>query len=353
MEVEGPVESTGESAVPAGRAIPSAVTPPKAVLDGQGHLHIAALADSAEQVRAAAVSFVEDGLRAGDLVVLACSPDTVEAVRGALGERVGPVETDHRIALAGTRPPDAFSLHHVLLDRASRSGSGRLRICGEVVFGGDEIAWREGERYEAAANAVLAGLPLTAMCLYDRSALPPVILESACATHPLLFEPGGPRPNPAFQEPAGYVRGLVVPRDPVEAGPPVAEVRAAASLAALRHALGAVLEAHVPDEEQRGDLYLAVSEVAANAFRHGRRPVSAKVWTDGSRLLCTVTDAGRTFDNPLAGFVPAHGMDLGRGGMGLWLARKLFDSVDLLPGENGFTVRLSTALRPWSPPATA
>jgi hypothetical protein len=35
--------------------------------------------------------------------------------------------------------------------------------------------------------------------------------------------------------------------------------------------------------------------------------------------------------------------------MGLWLARKLFDSVDLLRRENGFTVRLSTALRPAAP----
>jgi anti-sigma regulatory factor (Ser/Thr protein kinase) len=174
-------------------------------------------------------------------------------------------------------------------------------------------------------------------------------VASARATHPLLLEPAGLRSNAGFQEPDAYVRGLPVPREPVEGGPPVFEMHAAATLPVLRHALGAVLEAHVDDEEQRGDLYLGLSEVAANAFRHGRRPVSARVWTDGDRLVCTVTDAGHTFDNPLAGFVPAHGMDLGRGGMGLWLARKLFDSVDLLPGEQGFTVRLSTALHPAGP----
>ena len=42
----------------------------------------------------------------------------------------------------------------------------------------------------------------------------------------------------------------------------------------------------------------------------------------------------------------AHGDDLGAGGMGLWLARKLWDSVDLLPGvPGGFTVRLASTLQ--------
>ena len=30
--------------------------------------------------------------------------------------------------------------------------------------------------------------------------------------------------------------------------------------------------------------------------------------------------------------------------MGLWLARKLWDHVDVLPSDEGLTVRLSTAL---------
>jgi hypothetical protein len=43
--------------------------------------------------------------------------------------------------------------------------------------------------------------------------------------------------------------------------------------------------------------------------------------------------------------MPAHGLDLSRGGMGLWLARKLWDHVDVLPGPAGLSVRLSTRLR--------
>jgi hypothetical protein len=69
------------------------------------------------------------------------------------------------------------------------------------------------------------------------------------------------------------------------------------------------------------------------------------LWADGHHVVCEITDSGTTFDNPLAGFIPAHGFDLGRGGMGLWLARKLFDHVDLVAGPSGLTVRLSTRLR--------
>ena len=98
----------------------------------------------------------------------------------------------------------------------------------------------------------------------------------------------------------------------------------------------------MPDEDQREDLHLAASEIAANAFRHGVRPVSARVWADGDRLICVITDRGTAYADPLVGFAPAHGLDLSHGGMGLWLARKLWDHVDLLPGPDGLTVRLST-----------
>ena len=45
------------------------------------------------------------------------------------------------------------------------------------------------------------------------------------------------------------------------------------------------------------------------------------------------------------GFEVEEGLLKPHGGMGLWLARKLWDHVDLLPGPAGLTVRLNTRLR--------
>jgi anti-sigma regulatory factor (Ser/Thr protein kinase) len=307
-------------------------------------VHIGAVLPSPAEILAAAVPFVEEGLRSGDLTVLACPEETAVAVTSALGERAGDVESDARICLVGTRPPDALSITRRFLDRASDRGSGRLRILGKVHFGGGPREWREGARYEAAANTVLADAPLTAMCLYDAAECSDTVLAGARATHPLLLQDGDVRQNPRFREPRAFVRALPIPREAVESGPPAFSIDDAPTLPDLRHALGAALGALVPDEDQRADLHLAVSEVAANAFRHGIRPVSARLWADRERIVCSVRDRGRSFDDPMAGYVPAHGLDLGRGGMGLWLARKLWDTVDIVAGERGLTVRLSTAL---------
>jgi anti-sigma regulatory factor (Ser/Thr protein kinase) len=190
----------------------------------------------------------------------------------------------------------------------------------------------------------MVGAPVSAICLYDRRRLPAAVVESAAATHPHVVTATTWSVSTAFRDPEEYVRALPRPRAPVENSRPVLAVDDAPALAFLRHRLAAALEEYVADPLQRADLHLGASEVAANAFRHGRRPVSARMWTDGRHVVCTITDSGTGFDDPLAGFVPAHGFDLGRGGMGLWLARKLWDHVDLLRGPTGLTVRLAAGV---------
>ena len=67
--------------------------------------------------------------------------------------------------------------------------------------------------------------------------------------------------------------------------------------------------------------------------------------SDGRQIVCTISDRGTGWGDPFSGYLPAHGFDLSHGGMGLWLARKLWDHVDVLPGADGLTVRLSSRLR--------
>jgi anti-sigma regulatory factor (Ser/Thr protein kinase) len=248
------------------------------------------------------------------------------------------------MSLLGSRAPDALTMCRRFLERATATGSGRLRVLAEVDFGSDPADWREGQRYESVSNRILDAA-VSAVCLYDRRRLPEVVVASAAQTHPQLVTGTDWSASPRFQDPGSYVPSLPLPREPVEDGEPVFSVEDARTLAGLRHQLGAVIASLVPDRDQQEDLHLAAAEIAANAFRHGVRPVSARVWADGDRVICVISDRGTSYDDPLSGFTPAHGLDLANGGMGLWLARKLWDHVDVLPTDEGLSVRLSTRLR--------
>jgi anti-sigma regulatory factor (Ser/Thr protein kinase) len=307
--------------------------------------HGAAVVDTRDELLAAALPFLDAGLRAGDLVALTCAPETVDLLCAELGERHRQVHADPALGLLGARAPDALGRARRLLTRAAERGSGRLRVLSEIDFGDHPAGWREGQRFESVCNRLLRDAPITSLCVYDRGRLPAPVVDSTRSTHPELVRGDSWAVNAGYQDPLTFVASLPVPREPVEDTPPVFAVDDAPVLAQLRHAMGAVLVARVPDREQREDLHLATSEVAANAFRHGVRPVSARIWADRTSIVVTITDAGHSFSDPLAGFQPAHGDDLSRGGMGLWLARKLWDSVDLLPGPGGLTVRLSARLR--------
>ena len=306
--------------------------------------HTAAVVHSSEQVLAAALPWLEAGLAAGDLTVLSCDDETADLLREQLGPGAESLVSDPRASLRGVRPPDGVGVIRRLLDRAADAPSGRLRILGAPEFGPAPRDWREAQRYEAVLNRLLMGAPVEALCLYDQRRLPEQAALSASATHPQLLVDGAPAANPAYRRPSAFVADLPLPREPMESGEPVYAVAGAPTLADLRHQLAAVLAARVPDREQREDLHLAVSEIAANAFRHGTPPVSARVWASESWIVCTITDCGTSYRDELAGFQPAHGNDLSRGGMGLWLARKLWDHVDVLAGADGLTVRLSSPL---------
>jgi anti-sigma regulatory factor (Ser/Thr protein kinase) len=310
------------------------------------HAHAAAVVDGKAELLSTALPFLDAGLRAGDLVALTCSPETVELLSAELDERAHAVEFDTRLSLLGARAPDALTACSRYLERATASGSGRLRILAEVDFGNEPADWREGLCFESVFNRLVGDdAPVTCVCVYDRSRLPAPVVGSAAATHPVLVRGAELVVSPAFQDPGTYVPSLPLPREPVEDGEPALTVEDARTLAGLRHQLGAVIAALVPGREQQEDLHLAASEIAANAFRHGVRPVSARVWADSERIVCVISDRGTSYGDPISGFVPAHGPDLSAGGMGLWLARKLWDHVDVLPGPAGLSVRLSTRIR--------
>lgn len=304
--------------------------------------HAAAVVTGKSELLAVALPFLDAGLRTGDVVALSCSAEVTALLCSELGERAAGVRSDPGLSLLGARAPDALARARRTAEQVPDGAA--LRIFALVDFGPTPADWREGLRFESAANRALRDLPVDCLCVYDRRRLPTAVVEAAAATHPFLVRDGAWAPSSSYRDPADYLPRLPWPREPLEDTAPVLALDDVPELVRLRHELRRVLAARVPNTEQREELHLAAAEVAANAFRHGTRPVSARVWTDGNRLVCAITDSGRSFADPLAGFHPAHGPDLARGGMGLWLARKLWDSVDLLPGPDGLTVRLAARL---------
>ncbi|MGY1771188.1 anti-sigma factor RsbA family regulatory protein [Blastococcus sp. SYSU D00813] len=287
--------------------------------------------------------FAADGLAAGDAVVVA----TGAWAAGVIGDAVA----DDRLLLVDrrdvyrARTPAAITAFRELADRHATGDVTRVRVIGEVDFGSTEQDRIEWQRYEAVINHALAAWPLWGLCVFDTQRLPEPVLECARRTHPRLAGPGGQEPNPDFVDPAEYIRALPTAGEPLEQTEPLLDARAVTDFIRLRHTVAAEL-AHTPGPRDAvEDFLLAVDEMTSNAVRHGRPPVDLRLWASADRLVCRITDSGEGVTDPFAGYGPAHGEDLSRGGMGLWLARQLCDHVDVARTAAGADVRLITHLR--------
>lgn len=304
-------------------------------------VHCLAAAATDDELLAVVLGWARAGLAAGDLTVAVVGPWVAEHVRAEL-----PGTEVCELGPQTPRAPDGIAMQLDLVRRAADEGRG-LRMVGQVFeAAADQRTWDERVRSEVAYEHVFGATALATLCVYDRRTVPPAVLEAALLAHPHHHVAGRPQPNPAHLAPAVAVAALGTPVEPLQATEPVFAVDDAPTLPELRHALSAALRGRFADRDTEEDVHLAASEIAANAFRHGGRPVSARVWADADRVVLSISDGGqRGFDGRLAGYRPAHGDDLARGGMGLWLARKLCDHVDVECTATGSTVRLTAAAR--------
>ncbi len=309
-----------------------------------GFIHDALLYDSVDELTGAVAPFLLEGLAAGDAAVIAASAPTAGVLTEALNEdpRLHVLE---RSDVYRTRTPAAITAFRRLAERCSAEGIGRIRVVGEVDFGRTERAWLEWQRYEAVINVALAAWPLWGLCVFDTQRLPEQVLTSTLRTHPNLVTPERRGSNPLFGDPMRYLRSLPVPPEPLESTPPRLAAHDVSDLTGLRHAVAAQLATADVRRAVLEDFLVAVDEMTSNAVRHGHPPVDVALWISTDKLVSTISDRGRRWDDPFAGYGPAHGDDLSRGGMGLWLARQLCDHLDVTHHEGGVTVRLTTLLR--------
>jgi anti-sigma regulatory factor (Ser/Thr protein kinase) len=245
-----------------------------------------------------------------------------------------------RHALYRTHTPTAITSFRQLAAEHATPGR-RVRVVGEVDFGTTLADQREWQRYEAVINSAFAAAPLWGLCVFDTTMAPAPILATARHTHPQLRTATGRQINPGYADPATYLRALPVPVEPLEATAPALADDDVTDYIGLRQTLRARLATVEGPADVIEDYLLAVDEMTSNAVRHGRRPVGLRLWTAPGRLVCRISDAGAGWDDPSAGYGPAHGEDLSHGGMGLWLARQLCDHVAIHREPAGVSVRLT------------
>jgi DNA-binding NarL/FixJ family response regulator len=176
---------------------------------GHGCRHEALVYSSADELVAAAVPFLRQGLASGDdaLVVLREAGRTV--LREALNGDVAKIEFAD--ALAWYRSPEhAFQGYsRYLNDRLEREAA-RVRVVAEVIWpeSSARVEVAEWKRYEAGISAAMASVPVSFICTYDTQELPAEIVRDAERTHPVLRTVAGARPSARYSEPAAFVRDL-------------------------------------------------------------------------------------------------------------------------------------------------
>ena len=292
-----------------------------------------------DDLLAAAVPFLKDGLDAGDTVVLTCDDPITDLLTTAVGD-------DPRFAYlpradSYRRCVTAVAAYRAVVDRAVAEGAAQVRLVGDVDLGvpPDEQEWG---RYEAVCNAALVALPVWSLCLYDTARLPASVTSTGRLTHPQLLDRHGRTPNPDYLEPAECLRRSHHNRaEPLEAQPAGVHrdnVQRDA-LDGLRNDVHRTMASSGASDDTIGGFVVALNEVVANALQHGRPPVAVDFWSGPDRSACLVADSGPGFDDPLTGYLlPARGT---AGSRGLYLARQLCDRLSVGHEAGRFTVRMA------------
>jgi anti-sigma regulatory factor (Ser/Thr protein kinase) len=285
-----------------------------------------------EQLERLARDFVSDGVAAGEPVLVAMPPTSLERVSAVLD---GPPDllSFEDLAAAGRNPAQILPLFQDWAD----AHDGRVRVLGEPAWPSRSRAELvECLRHESLVNIALARFEMTMLCPYDADGLDEEVLAWAEATHPRVVDLDGTHADSAsYRDPPEF---HLADRWPLEEPPGDAARRSVdGDLRALRQFVTADERAARLGDIRSRQFLLAVHEAASNALMHGDGTCEVTIWRDRSDVVCEVRSEG-WFDDPLAGRMrPDTDAVSGRG---LWLINQLCDLVEVRSAEPTTTVRM-------------
>jgi anti-sigma regulatory factor (Ser/Thr protein kinase) len=315
-----------------------------------GHFHEAGFYGSDAEFRALTVPFAEEGIAAGEPVTLGYDNRKSALLRSWLTDPSAVDFIGDESLYA--KPARAIATYRRLFEFHVAMGAEQIRIAGEVPHPGNGRRFEGWDRYEAAINTVWQDFPVWGRCLYDTATTPPAVIDVVERTHPRIVSPSGQRRESGRYQDALVFEGLPYAPDPLEGSTPVAELvnRPAAE---ARHTLARIARGRVSGTIVQ-DLLIGVTEAVTNAQRHGRPPVTVRIWAAPDRVGVTVHDTGQGPADRLAGLVPVPSSTPDRHlGLGLWVMHQLDIDVTLRHTDDGFTVRLRHLPGSSGPAATA
>ena len=306
-----------------------------------GHFHEAGFYGSDAEFAALIVPFVEEGVAAGEPVIIGYDDRKADLLRSWLADPSA-VEFISDQSLYAT-PTGAIGTYRRMFEFHLFMGAGQIRIAGDVPHPGNGRRFEGWDRYECALNTVWQDLPVWGRCLYDTTTAPPAVLDIVERTHPRIVSPSGQRRASEHYQEAPAFEGLPVAPDPLEASTPLVELTGQPA-ADTRHALAHIGHSRI-NNTTLSDLIIGASEAVSNALRHGQPPVTVRIWAALDRLVVSVHDTGPGPADPLAGLIPAAHSPSDPG-LGLWVMHQLDIDTALIRTGDGFTVRLRAGPMP-------
>jgi anti-sigma regulatory factor (Ser/Thr protein kinase) len=303
--------------------------------DRAGFFHEAGFYSSGTEFRALIVPFIEEGIAAGEPVIVGYD-DRRNALVGSWLTDPSAVTFLADASLYAT-PARAIATYQRQFELHTGMGAEQIRVTGELPHQGNGGRFEGWDRYEAAINTVWEDFPVWALCLYNAATAPAQVLDIAERAHPHIVVPTGKRRRSERYQDISVFEGLPFVPDPLEETVPMV-VLVDKSPAEARQMVAQIGRGRVADPILE-DLLIAVTEAVRNAQLYGWAPVSVRIWATRGRVVVSVHDSGHGPADPLAGLVP-YPSSTARRALGLWLIHQLDIHVTLRHEDDGFTLRL-------------
>jgi MEDS: MEthanogen/methylotroph, DcmR Sensory domain len=278
--------------------------------------------------------FVQDGLAAGEAVMVAVVRRHADWLRESLGTQARKVKFVDMAKLGGN-PARIIPAWQKFVDQ--HSGLGRpVRGIGEPIWAGrrpEEIL--ECQMHEALLNvAVDPKIPLWLICPYDLEGLDPSVISEAHRSHPAVMDGDRYHGNSQYGGRA-HVEAMFSSDLPELDGKPAEYSFTPESVDRVFNIL--TLEAYGAGlwSDKVTDVAATTRRLASCSLRRGAMEGTIRIWDAPHALICEVSD-DTMIDDVLAGRRALASSDRD----GLSAANRKCDLVQLRSTESGTTVRL-------------